>query len=268
MSVIEDTFPDGPILDGPALDRLRAEKPVYLVFIIARSGSTWLTELGAASRVLGMATEWFNPDFLTADRVHLGCVPPRLAGIRDINLYLHHIAGWPGQAAGTQLSVSHVDLLRSSLPSGLRLSDFDGVFYLRRRDLTVQSVSLWRSARSGYFHSYQDSPEERAAFANLKIDSHGILDMARHLLDQEVALESLFARCAVKPVRLFYEDLADNPLAGLNQMTRTLGLPHISELPATTLRRVSDQRNADMIRQFESECAEELQAIMTRRPEF
>lgn len=264
-------FPGGAAIDAERLADLGRWRRLYVMFIIARSGSTWLMEFAKNAGSLGCPHEWFNPEFCGRGEVELGCPPPRAFGFDDINTYLRAFTTYSVSAncvAGAQLSWPQTNYLIDAAGGKLSLAPFGAVFYLRRRDLAAQAVSLARSVVSGRFHSWQDAPDLVRAHETAGYDGAVTLDMYRHLADCELKFEAMFNRCGVTPTRLVYEDFAAAPQIALDAMAAALRLDEAPQYQGASLRKLGDAQSAEWKKRFCADNAEIIAKTDAARPAF
>jgi LPS sulfotransferase NodH len=257
-------------VDG--LRQILGDRRAYVICTIPRSGSTWLTELAAQTGRLGLPQEWFNPGFLHGIEQHLGCLPPRLLGVDDINEYIRIICTRYCSSDGTmgiEFNADHLREFLQLLDQPLRLQRPLQFFFLRRRDLVPQAISFYRSLESGLFHSYQEAPSLREKFDAVSYSPDRILALMRHLADHEIYFERLFADCQVDPCRLFYEDLARDPGQVLRCVMKRVALGtdpgHFSPNEGTVQRR-SDHISKLWGIKLREEKPEEIRQIENGRP--
>ncbi|TWB69355.1 LPS sulfotransferase NodH [Nitrospirillum amazonense] len=264
-------FCDNSTINLETIMRLKKRYKLYIIFIIARSGSTWLTELAKNSNVLGVPQEWFNEGWIQTEDRALGCSPPKIVGLRDINTYAQWLArssASPCRVVGVQLS--YYQLLAMQQLARVPSSAFRDItfFYLRRKNIIAQGISLYKSASSGVFHSYQSTDHSDAYLSKVAYDPDRIKETIMGLLTCESGFEKHFSDHDMTPKRFFYEDLMANPLNVLNWMDRTItGVlhPRIRTLPATTVRRLSNAGSLAWEQQFQTEFPDFCREVDARR---
>jgi LPS sulfotransferase NodH len=262
-------FREGAALDPATLRDLGSRFQVYAIFIIPRSGSTWLTELARNTGLLGCPQEWLNFEFCRADEANLGCPPPSHFGTFEINAYMNAVLEFsasPNGVAGIELSWPQIQCLEESAGSTIDFSFLSASFYLRRKHVLAQAVSLYRSSMSGYFHSYQSDAGLLAKFEGAAYNAHEIASMLQHLVDCEVGLEQMFTSSGLSPVRLSYEDLLPAPGQVLNTMAKALNVDKEIGVQEYTLKKISDSRNKEWTERFLTEHSEFVAAQLARRP--
>lgn len=244
----------------------------YIIIIIPRSGSTWLTEQARLSDRLGTPQEWFNEEFILGHEYVLDCPPPKALQINDINTYLQHslrATASPEGNTGLQLSRSHMEWLCEATDNPAKLFRGMPFFYLRRRNLVAQAISLYRSAESGYYHSYQPEAKRRA-FDSTSYDPDKIQDTVTFLQRNEIWFEWMLQRLGITPYRFTYEDLLHDMPTTLSWMYQTLTG---KALPATATRngavsRLADGRSAEWEVKFRESRADYMAGCEAARPPF
>ncbi len=244
-NVLRDAFPENSVLRAETLRAAAARSRLYVIFLTPRSGSTWLTELAMNTGALGAPQEWFNEGWILTDYNALGCVPPRPRGTLDVNAYVDEIVDEGRGVAGLELSMQQALLLRGLIDGPFDPSWLKATFYLRRRDIAAQAVSLYRSVVSNRYHSYQrNSPKELRAFANAEYDRERLLGFLGFIIKVERTFGALFKSCGLAPIPLLYEDLEADPLAALRRIALAIGVEPPERVPPTTLKVMRDETSA------------------------
>jgi LPS sulfotransferase NodH len=235
-----EVFHEEHLLDMKHLLELSKKHTLYCFFIMPRSGSTWLGELMAGTKTLGMPNEWLNQRFIFRDNISkLGFAPPKIRGTADINKYFSHIAEDGNGTAGVQLSYWQCMALRPLLKGALPVRNIHW-FYLRRRDIVEQAISLYKSLSTGVWHSFEQShPSPNPD----KFDVTKAVEDLTKLVVMEQRFETLMAECGIDPLRLFYEDIQTDPLAALKKIATNLNGPPPSSVPTATLRILRDHNS-------------------------
>lgn len=272
VSAYRSVLAENASLDRSVLAELSREHRLYAVFLTARSGSTWLTELARDSGVLGCPQEWFNRDWIGSTHEALGCRSAKALGIRDANEYAREIVRQQtatAPIAGIELPYADtVALAELTLPA-FDPEVFHATFYLRRMDLVAQSISLYRSAASGLFHSYQRTPELEAKYRAVQYDPTAIADHLRHLAQDELAFEELFEHCGIGPARFFYEDLVAAPRTVLQRMADVLQPgASVPSVASGSMTRLGDDTSTEWGARFRREAEELVAAIEVARPQL
>ena len=228
-------FRDNPILAGfPARDMvtedslrgvLRDYRP-FVVFIVQRSGSTWLFELMRNTGLFGRPREALNADYLASGKAFHDLTPDG-GRIEDIDQYLRRycaVTAARNGAVGTKLSIFHARTLCGMLPQPEGWEGLLPFFYLRRADIVAQAVSSYRADVLRTYHSFQMTRDELARHRSMPLDEEEVLAWVRRLVVMERDFEAFFRRRGLAPVRLVYETVEADPAAVLHEMAgRILG---------------------------------------------
>ncbi len=258
-------FPDGSVLHAATLRRAARRAKLYAIFLTPRSGSTWLTELAIASGRLGAPQEWFNDGWIYEDRPALGCKPPRLRGTAEINAYVNAIIDEGQGVAGIQLSCFQAAMLAELIEPEFDPTCLTTCFYLRRRDICAQAVSLYRSVESALFHSYEATPERQAAFAAVPYDTEKLIHWTEFLLESEARFDALFKAAGLSPTPIFYEDLIADPLRVLGHIAANLAITPPDVLPNTVLIPLRDEKSAVWVDRLRHALPQDLQTKLAAR---
>jgi LPS sulfotransferase NodH len=230
-----------------------------IVFFTARSGSSWLGDLLTRAKIFGNVHEWLNPDFVfeTAKKVSA-------SNERDYLDRIRHEFGSANNIFSMKVTYSQLSLL-----SDMDFFDYflecgkTYFFYLSRRDVVAQATSLFLSNKTGKFHSVQDDRESDA----FQYENVEIIDSMRHLIQEEVLLESRMIRHRIQPYRLYYEELVDAPHNVLEVFYRVI---HKKKGPASNPRspyqKLSADRAVDIRANFEHSCRDQIAALLSLRP--
>jgi LPS sulfotransferase NodH len=246
--------------------------PAYLVCATQRSGSTLLCEALKSTQVAGNPLEFFEGrpgtglppapvDYLRGidDAYVLGLLadaPPTPAApysdLRGVTWEQHlerslragrtpnGVFGaklmWNQIADIAELSGRHADPL-TLLQELLAPTHW---VWVRRRDVLLQAVSLWRALQTQAWRN-GSGPEPVAVYSRA-----AIAHLTTLLADQDAAWGAFFADNGLRPLELVYEEYANDIGAAVNAVLKHLGLQPISvgsgEAP---MRRQSDSISAE-----------------------
>jgi len=273
-NLLAPAFTENAILHRETLERLTSSSYVYAMFITPRSGSTWLTELATVDGRLGMPHEYFNYDWLGNVYPNLGYAPP---SSRDIDRFVSDIAEKyrsPQGVVGVQLSSPQARMLIELSEDLCAYKDRLAFFYLRRRNVLAQAISLYRSADSGYFHSHEQDTEAQKRFDELGYLPERILFWLKKAIILERDCEALFNEYGVQPRRFYYEDIVADR-SGVMEWLYTNVMAHfgrpadlrpIGQQPPWTTQKLSDDRNAEWQKRLRTEKAAEIEELERDRP--
>jgi trehalose 2-sulfotransferase len=250
----------------------------YLVCATPRSGSTLLCRALAATGVAGRPEEYFEQLVATGlprqprEYFDDGCDPSVLAllapsehgrpastrrAARRLQNALRE-GTTPNGVFGAKVMWGYFgDLLAGLRADGEMGSDaalvaaaFGDVAYVQvlRRDKVAQAVSLWRALQTQAWHDEGDGPGSREAVYHQGAIAHLVDQLTAH----EEAWSAWFEAQAIEPIRLVYEDFADDVMPGVCELLDRLGIdcPHARDVPAPPLRRQADERSREWARRF------------------
>ena len=187
-------------------------KKNLIICFTPRSGSSWLTDRIEKTDRLGKAGEYLNPAFLPGilKRYPATSLPGYLnrvlkatassSGVASVELTWFHLRNY---AAAIDLRP-----LQDSLPKPFDLDSY--YMWLCRKDFVAQGVSLYKATESGLFHSPQMKDQEFDPDSIL-YDGDKLKQWCQHILQQEFGFERWFAKNNIKPLRIFYEDMVEDP---------------------------------------------------------
>ncbi len=125
--------------------------------------------------------------------------------------------------------------------------------HLSRQDKVAQAVSLLKAEQSGLWHRAADGTErERSARpAPLDYDEGRIADLVKELQTDDAAWNGWFARYAIAPLRLTYEELAAAPCKVLTQVLSALALdPRIAASVDVRTAKLADETSLEWTHRF------------------
>ncbi|WP_203293934.1 Stf0 family sulfotransferase [Maricaulis parjimensis] len=234
----------------------------YYVCLVPRCGSTFLTGLLKATGAFGDPAEWVGPSWaekqleLTGAQTWPAFVERVLAAHQSEN-----------RVSGLEIAHAHLTWARRSEGKSLRLPR-DGVFfYLRRRNIVRQAISLHIAHQSGVWHSDQLTEDAQTVRDAVMYDTRAIRNFIKLLQDEEMRWEREFGSMAIEPVRLYYEDLVQRPERILRLFAQVLGLPETPRLPDDNpVRKMSNDRTAEWEARYREEEADFLSGVQRLRP--
>ncbi|WP_158966724.1 Stf0 family sulfotransferase [Chachezhania sediminis] len=126
--------------------------------------------------------------------------------------------------------------------------------HLSRRDRLAQAVSYVRARQTGLWHVAPDGTEiERLAPQEPDLYDHDrIAAELAHLERLAGAWDPWFADQGIEPLRVVYEDLADDPGSSLQRICTALGVP-APETVTPGVAKLTDPTNAEWIARFRRE---------------
>jgi LPS sulfotransferase NodH len=178
----------------------------YAICSEHRSGSTFLCQLLASTQLLGRPEEYFSDNRFA---LSLEREPAALDA-------LVALAATPNGIYGLKLFTQQFDAtMKSRWPE--RLPGLRWV-HLQRRDLLAQAISLVRTIQTDQYRS-TEAPRAEPRYDRAAIAGH----LAR-LAENEARWRRYFARNALQPLWLVYEEVIADPAAAVAAVARHLGL--------------------------------------------
>jgi len=205
----------GPFKDvviDPALQAKNRARPMpdrrYVIHFTPRSGSSWLTEVLTSARRLGRPNEWFNPSFI-----------PNIANaVQACNLedYVEAIQrqGATRGLFGAEVTAHQVIAVFGTHTKFHRHFADARDFWLIRKDIVLQAVSLYKMVSTGVSHRPSATTEAvQTADTRFDYDVREIERWIRHIWVAETETEAYFRAHDRTPVRLCYEILTRHSAA-------------------------------------------------------
>ncbi len=156
----------------------------------------------------------------------------------------------PGGVFGFKLHQQQA--VRAFTRKGLRVEEFFPELrwvYVRRRDRIRQAVSWLRARQTGAWDDA--SPEE----SEPQYDAEAIAARLALIERQERGWESYFSEGGLAPLRLDYEEIAEDPVAAARTVLRHVGIQGWEgcEIPRPTRQRQSDTLTEAWVERFRAE---------------
>jgi LPS sulfotransferase NodH len=234
----------------------------YAILIVPRSGSTFLARTLLVSGMFGDPDEWFNYDPGSVAANYAAEGPDR-----TLYSYVSHIQETTTGANGVfgvQLGVSQLEFLRPLVPLEHVLGPRPCWFFLRRRNLVAQAISLYKARTTGRFHSYQDVRAEAG------YDADAIAGTARSLVTEEQKAVTFFRESGLWPIELYYEDIVDESftMALFRNALQIHGEPEIDGATRNTypVEKMATAGSSRWEESFRSERGDYLEGLERERP--
>lgn len=146
----------------------------YVIFFVARSGSSWLTSILSSTNKLGYPEEYMNPEFVPSVAKALNAVEPD-----NFLQMLSRRKKTQNGVFGIEVRAIDVKLLGEDV--FFDFFDETTVFFnLWRENIISQAISLYRAVTTGRFHSVDDGVSNEPVY-----DDEGIKKWLIHLLNTE-----------------------------------------------------------------------------------
>ena len=232
----------------------------YLLCILPRSGSTFLTHLLKDNVHYGYPNEWFNYDSIKSE------LDPYK--ISEFARYLDHI--WKAYSSseglfGLQLSYPQFNYLREIIPLEGVLGQGFRWFYLARENIVLQAISLYIAHQTNVYHRYIFDKESE--------DIPDVIyneDEIRKLIDYIVILEGEFERLfqarGIEPIRLTYEGMMENKKKTMMLFRNILGVGHEVIVDDTAaVKKLNNEINKEFEERFCISNKQYLEEILQKR---
>ena len=186
-------------------------KSTYQIFFTPRSGSSWLTGVLSSTMALGVPDEYFNPDFLLPNA--------RSLNANNLTRYIAMLKRKRAQGGVFGFEITYFQMLKtfgSELFYRQHFGPHIPAFYLFRKDIVKQAISLWKLADARIGHSTHVKQADIAKVdAILNYNQVEIRKWIMHILRQEVGFNRFFGQFGYKPERLCYEDITATDAVGV-----------------------------------------------------
>lgn len=243
---VVDTVREQLTLDPePKPFELRAEKIAILPFV-ARSGSTYATQLLSGQSPFGTVTDWFLPRRLKQ-------LQEKGKGGTHNQVVQHILRDRAGIVFASKCT-------RDSLITAAFLGIFDQFLdhitflVIDRRDKVAQAVSFHKARVGGRFHSSQ---AERRTVRPDDFDFDEIYRFYRRFHDISAKFDSLGDAFGRPLQRFWYEDFTADPLAFVKAATRALGFQVAQDLRAEAqVQKLGDAINDEWAQRFRTMLAD------------
>lgn len=250
--------------DQATYDRVM-QKPAaqtrYVIYFTPRSGSSWLTDVLAQTKRMSRANEAFNPNFIP--NIARVCNASTLDQYVNVLTRRHNNRG----VYGFEITMHQ---LKAVFPSEERFLAYFGTgpcFWLIRRDIVSQAVSLAKMVTTKVAHTAQGTAEDwRRADESFSYSPSLIRRWLKHILVAERETEAMFAAHGMTPLRMCYEEMMPlGPERVAQLMMRHVGVE--AALPEGTFEtkhnKLGTARNeeyADRFRRDEADFLKEVEA--------
>lgn len=198
----------------------------YVMYFTPRSGSSWVTDIAQKTQRLSVPGEVFNPNFLPQ--------MTQVCNATNMDEYCESLKRRRNTDGVFGFQITYHQLAAVFRNEKDFLSRFPGplCFWLIRKDIVLQAVSLWKMQETQIAHAPQTTPEEIAEReVLLRYEGPAIRHWLMHIHNAELATEKMFARAGLRPLRMSYERNAEmTPNDIVNVMGRHIGIDHI-DLP-------------------------------------
>lgn len=237
----------------------------YVMYFTPRSGSSWITDIAGKTRKLGLPGEVFNPNFLpkitqsyNATTMDEYCdILKRRRNTQDV--------------FGFQITYHQLAAVFRSETDFLKRFPSPTCFWLIRRDIVAQAVSLYKMVQTQVGHAPQlDTDEIRAREQSFTYDGPAIRHWVQHILSAEMKTEAMFARHGLTPLRMSYErNIALHPNHLVNVIGKHVGIAHMRMKPLQSGHsKIATARNDAFAAEFRNDYAGFVQEVADQRHEM
>lgn len=191
----------------------------YVIAITPRSGSSYLCDLLKQTCLIGTPDEFLNHQF----------IPEILKKIPANNSddYLKNVLKRfksNNGVSGLKASWFQFNNFYSALKEPAVFKQFKYI-YLIRRDLYLQSVSLYKATESGMFHTnVQHGVEAKSKLNNLEYNYAKLEEWYKHIVTQESGWQSFFLLTNIFPLCITYEEIEENISDVIDRIFRYLNI--------------------------------------------
>jgi LPS sulfotransferase NodH len=227
-----------------------AQRKPYLIYFTARSGSSHLADLLTNTGVAGRPGEYLNPQLMP--RIKQGIEKRAPGRANSLFGYLHWLLENRSTANGAFGLKATYPHLKPLIATGLDRLLFAGFapFFLTRRNIVSQAISLYTMTETKLSHSNKAIPAEVAAkAAKLAYNGERIRHWVSHLWDQELALAAYFAESEIAATPLDYDELTQDPDTVVGRITHACGAGRPTVLQSA-FAKVRGSRSDELSAQF------------------
>lgn len=266
MSSVFELFPGSIVSNVPKdIKRKSLSTKNYIICITPRSGSTWLGDLITQTHMLGNPVEWFNP----------GRIETRIKKLQISNFFEYvditrRQTSTPNGIFGIEVSYPHLNMALEALSIEQIFGDMPIWFYLTRKNIVLQSISLYLSAASGYFHSFDQREDVRDKYLSIDYDPDRIAKCCVDILEHERNFEGIFEQYQIAPIRLTYEDILPSPQRVLRLFCNVLQVKYdlLKFQTDEKVQKISNDRNQRWEERFRKERAGFIKELSESKREF
>jgi LPS sulfotransferase NodH len=261
--VNRDLFQD-VVVDPQRRAQLQERAPArffYVIHFTPRSGSSWLTDVIAATRQLSAANEAFNPGFIPriAQAVHA-------TDLDDYFEMLIRVYNTKG-VYGTEVTAHQINAVFGGYADFHKYFGNSPCFWLIRQDIVAQAVSLAKMVTTKVAHTVGSNLQSQQDADQLfPYDAALIKKWLIHIHAAETRSETWFSEYGLAPLRMSYEQTtALSPLQMVNVIARHARLPDVAPMALSSQHgKLGTEQNtvyADRFRKEEADFMTEIDAV-------
>ena len=258
-------FPNPRDLDRERFQR-DLEQPLpqreYVMYFTPRSGSSWVADVVGKTRRLSIPGEAFNPNFLPKMTQSYNA-----ANMEEYCAILRRRRNTKG-VFGFQITHHQLAAVFRSEDDFLTRFPSPDCFWLIRKDIVLQAVSLYKMQQTQIAHAPHATPEEiLRREALFTYDGKAIRQWLQHILVAEIATEKMFARVGLAPMRMSYEQnikLRSNQVTYVMEQHLKLPSPKIKPAPSGH-DKIATAANENFATRFRADNAAFMQEVEAKR---
>lgn len=246
--------------DPMGLDAAQPSR-TFAICLVPRSGSTYLGFLLRDTGLFGFPNEWLALALAEKEARETA------SGDWD-SLFRRILARYasPNGVSGIELALAHLTWGREAAGRKQLLDRSMQYFYLRRRNIVQQAISMHVAHTSGVLHSFQVNEDANSARDAVQYDQAAIRTWIKFLQDEELKWEREFGALKIEPVRLYYEDVVARPDRALRLFANVLGIEEIPRPGESEIKRMGSDRTDAWEAQYREDDADFLAALARHRP--
>ena len=247
----------------PEVPRDRERPDSYLICATPRTGSSLLCGMLDSTGVAGHPESWFRRQDEQEFADRWGIAGPSngtfdyagdfraasAAGSTANGLFAARIMWGTMDEVTAHLAAAYPGHAGSA--AGLLSAAFGRTrfVYLRRGDVVAQAVSLLRAEQTGVW--FETADERREPTAEPGFDFGQVRDLVRQIDNENAAWEEWFTAEGIRPHRVLYEELDDDPVGVASGVLGFLGLGLPSGREITVRhKRLADELNARWVESY------------------
>ncbi len=208
----------------------------YFICSVQRSGKSWLCDLLTRLRHFGAPEEYLNYLSLPDDQLVEGKSLQTLfakKGFAGIEEFVHHVnSGKTGlnEPVGLVIQANQLQLLANQ--ANLTIDEtfnklysvfaHPTIFFLKRKDMAAQAVSLYFVAETGMAHAYQKKSKEDSTYKDIEYDQQQLSEWYDFSRKGYEMWDKMFKKNRITPKQIAYEDLKNNLYKTISGMTRII----------------------------------------------
>lgn len=234
----------------------------YVIYFTPRSGSSWLTDVLVQTKRMSLANEAFNPSFIPAIAQSVNA--------SNLDQYINALKRKHNNHGvyGFQITWHQLNAVFPRHQEFIERFGNGPAFWLIRRDIVAQAVSLAKMVATNVAHSPHTTIADRdAADRTFTYDKSQIKHWLLHILAAERGTETLFAEQGITPLRMTYEDI----MAKGADSVAAMMMDHVgaNPVPDTVIQanheKLATAQNSEYAARFRDDCAAFIEKVQQER---